>query len=131
MKFSILTAFFILLLPSSVLTSKAQNYTVKGTVVDSAGLPLPGALVRINWGTDSTGNAPNMDGSFQFSQVTSRAFMVSAAYIGCKTFAKQDNIEQGNVVDLADLTLQIDSDTLGAVVISGVPPVRVTEDTVS
>src|SRR5690606_40799498 len=77
MKFSILTAFFILLLASSVLTSKAQNYTVKGTVVDSAGLPLPGALVRINWGTDSTGNASNMDGSFQLSQVKSRAFMLS------------------------------------------------------
>src|SRR5690606_29615743 len=131
MKFSILTAFFILLLASSVLTSKAQNYTVNGTVVDSAGLPLPGALVRINWGTDSTGNASNMDGSFQLSQVKSRAFMLSVAYIGFKTFVKQYNFEQGNVFDLADLTLQIDSNTLDAVVISGVPPVRVTEDTVS
>lgn len=131
MKFSILTAFFILLLASSVLTANAQNYTVKGMVVDSAGLPLPGALVRINWGTDSTGNASNMDGSFQLSQVKSRAFMLSIAYIGFKTFVKQYNFEQGNVFDLADLTLQIDSNTLDAVVISGVPPVRVTEDTVS
>jgi hypothetical protein len=131
MNFFTRTALLIVLLTSSFLISKAQDYTVKGTVVDTAGLPLPGAVVRIKWGTDSLGVSANTDGTFNLSKVKSRQFTLSAAFIGFQTFIKQYSFEAGSIFDVSALKLKVESNTLEAVVISGMPPVKVTEDTVS
>ncbi|RZL15086.1 MAG: hypothetical protein EOO89_14785, partial [Pedobacter sp.] len=131
MNFFTRTAMLIVLLTSSFLISKAQDYTVKGTVVDTAGLPLPGAVVRIKWGTDSLGVSANTDGTFNLSKVKSRQFTLSAAFIGFQTFIKQYSFDAGSVFDVAAIKLKVESNTLDAVVISGMPPVKVTEDTVS
>jgi hypothetical protein len=131
MKFFTTTALLITVLIGTVTISKAQNYTVKGMVVDTAGLPLPGAVVRVKWGTDSLGISANNDGSFSLSNVKSRQFSLSAAFIGFQTFRKQFNFEAGSVFDVSALKLSVESNTLDAVVISGAPPVKVTEDTVS
>jgi hypothetical protein len=131
MNFFTRTALLIVLLTSSFLVSKAQDYTVKGTVVDTAGLPLPGAVVRIKWGTDSLGVSANNDGTFNLSKVKSRQFTLSAAFIGFQTFIKQYSFEAGSIFDVSALKLKVESNTLDAVVISGMPPVKVTEDTVS
>lgn len=125
------TTLLIVMLTSIVLISKAQNYTVKGTVVDTAGLPLPGAVVRIKWGTDSLGVSANNDGTFNLNKVRSRQFTLSAAFIGFQTFIKQYSFDAGTVLDVAAIKLKVESNTLDAVVISGMPPVKVTEDTVS
>ena len=111
--------------------SKAQNYVVKGTVLDTAGLPLPGAVVRIKWGTDSLGISAASDGSFTLSKIKAKQFILSAAFIGFQSFVKQYLIEKGSTLDVGAIKLQPESNTLNAVVISGVPPVKVTEDTVS
>ena len=124
-------ALSVLLLTSSILSSKAQNYTVKGTVVDTAGLPLPGAIVRIKWEKDSLGISANNDGTFLLSKLKSRKFTLSAAFIGFKTFTKQFTFEKGNVFDVSTLMLKVESNMLDGVIISGAPPVKVTEDTVS
>ncbi|HEX8607291.1 MAG TPA: carboxypeptidase-like regulatory domain-containing protein, partial [Pedobacter sp.] len=131
MKLFTRTALLILLLTGSILSSRAQNYTVKGMVVDTAGLPLPGAVVRVKWGADSLGISANNDGSFSLSNVKSRQFTLSAAFIGFQTFRKQFSFETGSVFDVSALKLKVESNTLEAVVISGAPPVKVTEDTVS
>jgi hypothetical protein len=121
----------VMLLVSCVLTSKAQSYTVKGTVVDTAGLPLPGAAVRIKWGTDSLGISANNDGTFTLDKVKSRQFTLSAAFIGFQTFIKQYAFDKGEVFDLSAIKLKAELNTLEGVVISGALPVKVTEDTVS
>jgi hypothetical protein len=131
MNFFTRTTLLIVLLTSSFLISKAQDYTVKGTVVDTAGLPLPGAVVRIKWGTDSLGISANNDGTFSLNKVTSRQFTLSAAFIGFQTFIKQYFFDSGSVFDVSAIKLKVESNTLDAVVISGMPPVKVTEDTVS
>jgi hypothetical protein len=131
MNFFIRTTMLIVMLTSIVLISKAQDYTVKGTVVDTAGLPLPGAVVRIKWGTDSLGISANNDGTFSLNKVTSRQFTLSAAFIGFQTFIKQYSFDSGSVFDVSAIKLKVESNTLDAVVISGMPPVKVTEDTVS
>jgi hypothetical protein len=123
---------FLFLLFAGIFTrSNAQNYTVKGMVLDTAGQPLPGAVVRVKSGTDSIGISANPDGSFILGKIKSRQFTLSAAFIGYDTFVKQYLIEKGNAINITDIKLKPSSNTLDAVVISGVPPVKVTEDTVS
>ncbi|HKG07636.1 MAG TPA: outer membrane beta-barrel protein [Pedobacter sp.] len=115
----------------STLYAKAQNYTVRGTVVDTAGLPLPGAVVRIKWATDSLGISAGTDGTFVLSKIKSKQVTVSAAFIGFDTFIRQYLIEKGNTLSIGNIKLVPSANTLDAVVISGAPPVKVTEDTVS
>lgn len=131
MKFFFKLALLFLLLAGAVISSKGQNYTVKGTILDTAGLPLPGAQVRVKWGADSLGISAGVDGSFSISKIKARQFSLSAAFIGFDTFVKQYQIEKGNSLDAGQIKLKPATNTLDAVVISGVPPVKVTEDTVS
>jgi len=119
------------MLAGAFLNAKAQNYTVKGSVLDTAGLPLPGAVVRINWVKDSLGISANTDGGFIFTKVKAKQFTLTAAFIGFDTFTKQYIITQGNTLDISTIKLKPTSNTLDAVVISGVPPVKISEDTVS
>ncbi|KQM76909.1 hypothetical protein ASE74_16675 [Pedobacter sp. Leaf216] len=123
--------FLFLLLAGLYKSSNAQSYTVKGTVLDTAGLPLPGAVVRIKSITDSIGTSANPDGTFTIGKIKSKQFTLSAAFIGFDTFIKKYLIEKGNSINITDIKLKPSSNTLDAVVISGVPPVKVTEDTVS
>ncbi len=131
MKFFIKSAWLLLLLAGFCSNSFAQNYSVKGIVLDTAGQPLPGAVVRIKSKTDSVGISANPDGSFIIGKIKSKQFTLSAAFIGYDTFTKQYLIEKGNSLTIENIKLKPSSNTLDAVVISGVPPVKVTEDTVS
>ena len=111
--------------------SKAQNYVVQGKVLDTAGLPLPGAVVRIKWQADSLAMSANSDGSFTFSKVKAPNITLSAAFIGFQPFSGQYTITEGTTFTAPDIKLKLIANTLDQVTISGVPPVRVTEDTVS
>ncbi|WP_293308097.1 TonB-dependent receptor [Pedobacter sp. UBA5917] len=121
----------LLLFAAFSTSSYAQNYTVKGIVLDTAGLPLPGAVVRIKSGTDSVGTSANPDGTFILSKIKYKQFTLSAGFIGYDTFSKQYLIDKGAMLNITDIKLKPSSNTLEGVVISGVPPVKVTEDTVS
>ncbi|KIA95834.1 hypothetical protein OC25_04590 [Pedobacter kyungheensis] len=125
------SAWLLILFAGFFVNSYAQNYSIKGTVLDTAGLPLPGAVVRIKSKTDSIGVSANNDGTFTIGKIKSKQFTLSAAFIGFDTFSKQYQIEKGNSLTIENIKLKPSSNTLDAVVISGVPPVKVTEDTVS
>ncbi len=120
-----------MLLVSSTLLSYGQSYRVKGVVVDTTGQPLPSAIIRIKWGTDSLGISANTDGSFSLAKVKSRQFTLSAAYIGFKTFNRKYAFDSGDIFDVAKIILKEESNTLDGIVISGIPPVKISEDTVS
>lgn len=120
-----------LLVAGTLSIAEAQNYTVKGAVLDTTGLPLPGAVVRINWLKDSLATSTNTEGSFTISKVKSSKFTLSAAYLGFQPFKKQYQISEGNALTIPSIKLLPVSNTLDGVTISGVPPVRITEDTVS
>lgn len=131
MKFYMKSAWLLILFAGFFANSYAQNYSIKGTVLDTAGLPLPGAVVRIKSKTDSIGVSANNDGTFTIGKIKSKQFTLSAAFIGFDSFTKQYQIEKGNSLTIENIKLKPSSNTLDAVVISGVPPVKVTEDTVS
>ncbi|WP_457288337.1 outer membrane beta-barrel protein [Pedobacter sp. UYP24] len=120
-----------LLVTGSFFYGKAQTYTVKGAVLDTAGLPLPGAIVRVNWVKDSLAISTNTTGDFNLAKVKSAQFTLTAAYLGFQTFKKDYQITQGNTLIIPSIKLLPISNTLDGVTISGTPPIRITEDTVS
>lgn len=130
MKFYLKSA-LIFVLFTNVFFASAQTYIIKGTVSDTSGLTLPGAVVKINWVKDSLAISADMDGAFTFNKVKAAQFTISAAFIGFQTFQKQYQIAKGKTFTVPPIQLRVASNTLKEVVISGVPPVRVTEDTVS
>lgn len=123
--------FFLFLLLAVFSQSKAQNYTINGIVADTLGLPIPGAIVRIKSISDSAGTSSDENGKFSFNKIKTREFSLSASFIGYNTFQKKYRIEAGTSINITDIRLKEFSNTLTGVTISGVPPVKVSEDTVS
>lgn len=131
MNFITRSAIISLLFAGVFFCGKAQNRTVKGTILDNEGLPLPGAVLRIKWPADSLAASSSSDGTFTITKVKAAEFTLSAAFIGFETFRKAYKIEKGNTLIIDAIKLKPIANTLEQVTISGVPPVKVTEDTVS
>lgn len=124
------TSFFVL----SFFYSYAQNnpnYIVRGSVVDTAGIPLTGTLIKLKWGSDSAATAADIDGAFSFNSVKSNEFTFSAAFLGFETFMKKYKIEKGNILNIPPITMKTSMNTLNEVVITAVTAVKIGEDTVS
>jgi hypothetical protein len=56
--------FLTLFLASYSLLSYSQNYQVKGSVLDTAGVPLTGTLIKLKNGKDSIQTSADIDGNF-------------------------------------------------------------------
>ncbi len=107
------------------------GYTVKGSVQDTASFSLPGALVKLKAGKDSIATSTDANGNFAFNNVNFRTFTLSSAYIGFESFVRQYTNEKNlKVLVIPVVRLKEKSNTLNEVVVSGVPPVRIKEDTV-
>lgn len=104
---------------------------VRGTVQDSSGIPLIGAIIKLKFPADSIAAVTDVNGAFVFRTVKHPQFSLSAAYLGFQTFVKQYRLDASRKeVTLPLITLKTASNTLNEVVITAVPPVRVKEDTV-
>ncbi len=123
----LLTSLFLI----TYLASYAQTYSVKGTVKDTAGVPLTGTLVKLKWGADSAATSVNIDGDFSLNNVKSTDFTLSAAFIGFQTFTKQFKIENGASLTIPPIVLKESVNTLSEVVITAVTAMKVGEDTVT
>ena len=123
----LLTSFFLL----TYVISYAQNYSIKGSVKDTAGVPLTGTVVKLKWGSDSVATSVNMDGVFSLPDVKSNEFTLSAAFIGFQTFIKQYKIENGTALTIPPITLRESVNSLNEVVITAVTSMKVGEDTVT
>ncbi|MES2873944.1 MAG: outer membrane beta-barrel protein [Bacteroidota bacterium] len=124
---ALLTSIFLL----TYLVSYAQNYSVKGSVQDTAGVPLTGTVVKLKWGTDSVATSVNIDGVFNLPNVKTNDFTLSAAFIGFQTFTKQYKIENGTSLTIPPITLREGVNSLNEVVITAVTAMKVGEDTVT
>lgn len=121
---------FIFFIFFQVLSLKAQ-YLVKGTVQDSSGLALPGAIVRLQFQEDSVGVTTDMEGNFLFRNVATPNFTVSAAFIGFKNFVQAYNFEHSKKdIILPTITLDPIATGLKEVLITAATPIRIKEDTV-
>ena len=124
---TLLSSLFLLIGTSSF----AQIYTVKGSVQDTAGVPLTGTVVKLNWGADSVATSVNLDGDFTLTNVKSANFTLSAAFIGFQTFIKQYKIENGSNLSIPAITLKESVNSLNEVVITAVTAMKISEDTVT
>ena len=123
----LLTSIFIL----TYMVSFGQTYSVKGSVQDTAGIPLTGTVVKLKWGTDSVATSVNIDGVFSLSNIKSTEFTLSAAFIGFQTFIKQYKIENGASLTIPAITLRESLNILNEVVITAVTAMKIGEDTVT
>lgn len=113
------------------LFSYSQNYQVKGSVIDTAGVPLTGTLIKLKSGKDSIQTAVDLDGNFNLTNVKWPDFTLSAAFIGFETFLKNYRIENGNSLTIPPIILKASSNMLNEVVITAVTAIKISEDTVT
>ncbi len=97
-------------------TYAQDDFTVKGTVLDDAGVPLPGASI-IEKGT-TNGVSTDFDGNYSIA-VSNQNVVLVASYIG---FAEQEKPVNGN--NLIDFTLVSSASTLDEVVLVGYGAVK-------
>lgn len=107
MKSKITTLLFLLLFP--VLTAFGQSYSLKGTVTDSTGDPLPGVSVTIQGTTQGT--QTNFDG--EFTLPVKNGDVVKVAYIGFKPYTVTINGQKDLLV-----VLEEDAQALDEVVVT-------------
>jgi hypothetical protein len=124
----LLISFFVL---SCFMYSFSQSYIVRGSVQDTAGVPLTGTLIKLNWGKDSIATSADLDGAFSFNNLKVNQFTLSAAFLGFQTFVKDYKIEKGNTLNIPPITLGTSVNTLNEVVITAVTAVKIGEDTVT
>ncbi|MEJ7780543.1 MAG: outer membrane beta-barrel protein [Daejeonella sp.] len=115
----------------SFIYSQAQTYSIKGSVQDTAGVPLTGTLIRVNWGIDSVATSVGINGSFSLNNIRSADFTLSAAFLGFQTFVKKYKIENGNELTIPLIRLREKVSALNEVVITAVTAVKIGEDTVT
>ena len=86
-------------------TASAQSFTAKGVVVDSNGVPVPGAGVQIQ-GNENVGAITDLDGNFSLTVPNENAILVFS-FIGMETTSVQAS--KGNMrVVLADDALLLE-----------------------
>ena len=105
-----LHGFLTLLLVLVVQIGFAQEKTVRGTVVDGDGLPLPGVNVIVK-GTNN-GKQTDFDGNYSISVAPTQSLVFS--YVGFKS----QEIPVGGSNQL-NVTLQVDAAALDEVVVLG------------
>lgn len=123
--------FLTLFLASLSLLSYSQNFQVKGSVLDTAGIPLTGTLIKLKNGQDSIQTSADLDGKFNLNNVKWQNFTLSAAFIGFETYVKFHTIFNGNLLQLPPIILKTSSNTLEEVVITAVTAIKISEDTVT
>jgi hypothetical protein len=104
---------------------------VKGSVVDSTKLSLPGSSVKLvsNSG-DSTIAVADVAGKFSFSNVKGNKLTLTISSIGFTAIKKHYSLDAGTQpIDLGAIVLKAETNMLNQVTIVGVNPVVLKEDT--
>ncbi|HEX4875767.1 MAG TPA: TonB-dependent receptor, partial [Chitinophagaceae bacterium] len=109
--------------------------SIKGKIIDTAGKqPITGATVSlINAGDSSlaTFTLSNKQGGFEIKGLTEGAYQLVITYQGYVTVRKPVSITAAaKTVDVGEITPAKDIKTLGEVVVTGIVPVVIKQDTV-
>ncbi len=115
--FSILEDNLVVLVPKGII--KKQTITVKGTIKDIKGYPLPGVNV-VEQGT-TNGTVTDLDGNYSID-ISSPGAILSFSYVGYLT----EDIEVGNQ-NIINVTLIEDIQTLDEVVVVGYGTMKKTD----
>lgn len=124
---------FIILLMLAV-TSAAfaqESHTIRGTVTDTAGVPLAGASIQLLSASDTMATAALGNGTFVFKNIRSGEFQLVISLIGFQGLKRRYTIEKTTPFSVLDLIkLRVSSTQLKGVTVTAVNPVEIREDTV-
>jgi hypothetical protein len=112
---------------------KAQtSHDVKGTVLDSTGLSVIAATIRLTSPKDTLQTRTDADGHFNFRNVKSPQFVLSVSSLGYSDFVRRYLFsDKASSITVETITLKAQSNVLNEVVITGAAPtVVVKQDTV-
>lgn len=125
----LLLGLLFLLLSSHLFAQKL--YQVTGAVQDTAGIPLPGTIVKLTIGTDSLITATDSKGLYNFSNVKAASFSLSVRLIGFNEYTKHYQFDDSNkLIKIQNIPLKEALHQLKAVNIVDVNPITLKEDTV-
>lgn len=91
--------FLLFLLLSAPVWLLAQNFKLSGTIADDAGLPLPGAVVVLQypWGEVVKNSATDAQGQFQFNSVGKGGYKLQASFLGFDALTKEVTIKDKDI----------------------------------
>lgn len=112
---SVLRLLMVLVASAFALNVSAQG-TVKGKVLDEAGVELPGANVFVNGTT--IGTITDMYGNYVISNVPAGAQTITASFIGYQNMELQVSVTDGGT-SVLNFTLSEDNEQLEEVVVIG------------
>lgn len=120
-KFFTLFSFLLIFLLSVSLESMATD--IKGRVVDSDQIPMPGATVIMRNIPDSTlykNQVTNSDGDFSFERVTTGKFLLSVTMIGMEPYLRELNVtDSTSNINIGLIRLNENAILLGETVVTG------------
>lgn len=105
-------------------------YRIQGVVADSAGIPLPGATVRIYQQQDTLSVISKRDGSFFIRDLKTPSCMIHVSLIGYVPADRHMMALAGSVVHYDTVHLKKEYRSLDTVVVTSVAPVVLKGDTV-
>ncbi|RYD95451.1 MAG: carboxypeptidase-like regulatory domain-containing protein, partial [Sphingobacteriales bacterium] len=121
----------LLMLLLSICTYAQPAKKVSGMIQDTAGIALPGSLIKLKSGKDSMATASDVNGAFTFSAVKDSVIRLSVNFMGFQPFTKTYELNTNSqTINLGNITLKESSNLLNEVVVVAINPVVLKEDTV-
>lgn len=98
--------------------ASAQNFNIKGVILDDQKLPLPGANVVLQypWGEMATATSTELDGSFQLEGVEKGGYSMVVTFIGFEEYKKEVTLTDKDI-NLGPIGLVQVATTLGVVTV--------------
>lgn len=116
----------------SLISVKAQeSHTVRGSIVDSLGVPLPGTNIRLYSLTDTLATVALTDGTFVIKNIRSGQFQLLFTLIGFEGLRRRYTIDRSTPFSVLDpIKLAVSSRVLKGVTVTAVNAVEIKEDTI-
>lgn len=108
----------------SLSSAFAQNYSVRGKVVDENNQPLPGVLVRLTSISDSSksyATSTNLDGTFLFANILPQSYRLDLTAVGRKNFSSTVRVT-GKTADVGSLVMKESAIPMRGVTVQGRVP---------
>ena len=134
MKFNLRTTFVGLTAFLFFFVLQAQDFQVKGKVVDVEQIPLESATIYIEKAKDSTlveYTISDVDGNFSVEGSTDANFInIFVSFTGFNTYQKQISLQENSNIDLGEVMMKFSTNSLEEVLVKGNrAPVTIKKDT--
>jgi len=115
---------FALFCFASSSTAIAQNYSIRGRVIDENMSALPGVLVRLIGLSDSAKSyaaSTDLDGTFAFKNISRQSYRLDLSAVGRKNFSTVIKVVDRNI-DIGDLSMKESAIPMHGVTVEGRVP---------